>query len=210
MTKARKKLAETPRPDRDQTWDDRGFGTPVIYLRSERALVSPPAPAAAATGWPWRRSRVLAGMCKGYVLRTQLPPRCKVCREPFTVCPNCDGLVVPKPGWECRDCDYAFANPVPDASQPEQGRPAETPGARPRLGCRQVRQRSSHPQPLPSPAGQDVEHDDLRGSDFDPTRSHSGHPTRSVGRPWRSGPRRSDSPGPPDRREPGRLGAQWS
>ncbi len=170
MTKARKKLGETPRPDRDQTWDDRGFGTPVIYLRSERALVSAPAPS---------RSQVVGvekegcpnGHCNAYVLRGQQPLRCKVCREPFTVCPKCNGLVVPKPGWECRDCTYTFKDPVPDTPQPERGRPGESSGARPRPG---LPGGSSAPEPVkqPSfPSGEEAEPDDRRSSDFDPIRS---------------------------------------
>ena len=170
MTKARKKLGETPRHDRSETWDDRGFGTPVIYLRSERALVSAPAPvrSQAVTN---EKEGCPNGNCKAYVLRGQQPQRCKVCREPFAICPKCNGLVVPKPGWECRDCTYTFANTVPDAPQSDQGRPGEGSGARPRPGMPTSPSAAEPVSQLSVPSGQEGEPDDRRSSDFDPIRS---------------------------------------
>ena len=180
MTKARKKLGETTRPDRDQTWDDRGFGTPVIYLRSERALVSPPArrrsPQAVAEKEPCPN-----GNCKAYVLRGQQPPRCKVCREPFSVCPACaTGLVVPKPGWECRDCPYVFPDPSSEVSHPEPGRMDEGSACAPDGVPRQVRGPPRPSKQRGSAAGGGDELDDRRGSDFDPARGHPGAPPSSL------------------------------
>lgn len=209
MTQARKKLATTPRPSHEESWDDPLFGTPVIYLRSERALVSRRPP---------RRSRQEAaekepcpnGLCPGYILRTQQPQHCKVCREPFAVCPKCNGVVVPKPGWECRDCDYAFSDPVPDAPSPGQRTPAEIPGAGPRAGLQPA---SSAPErslkPQPSSASQDAARDELQSSDFDPTGVYSGG-ARLPPRTDHSGPDfATDSLGPPDDEGPeGQV--QWS
>ena len=124
MTKARKKLGETPRNNRSQTWDDRGFGTPVIYLRTERALVSPPVPSR-STMVAVEKEPCPNPRCNAFVIRGKSQPaQCKVCREPFTICPACPtGLVVPKPGWDCGnpDCTYVFGGPLTYALEPGEG-----------------------------------------------------------------------------------------
>lgn len=157
---ARAEFAQTPLRGRQQSWDSRGFGTPVIYLRREEALISRPArqqlpdtaiPVHGVTaGIPvttTQKEPCPNPICaNGWVLRTSSPPTCRRCQEPFSVCPQCSGgLVVPKPRYQCRDCDYVFSAPTPAvlAGGPLSGRTrtVESPGS-PREG--------SPGQPIPS------------------------------------------------------------
>jgi hypothetical protein len=127
---ARKEFAETPLRGRQQSWDSRGFGTPVSYLRREEALIARPrlgkqqsqvektyglditTGTRSAVSEPCPNSR-----CGGFVLRSSQPPKCRVCQEPFSVCPRCQGLVVPKPGYQCRDCPYVFQAVGPEVAE---------------------------------------------------------------------------------------------
>jgi hypothetical protein len=110
---ARKDFAETPAAGR-QAWDDRSFGTPVIYLRRDDPLVK--APAHSDQSGPKQGSEPLVLLekepcpnpeCRAFVIRSARPPECRKCRYPFAPCPgDRSHLIVPKPGFECQLCDY--------------------------------------------------------------------------------------------------------
>ena len=121
VTVARVQLATRPAGGR-QYWDDRGFGTPVIYLRREEPIVrrrltpsripeSPPAAGAGSVKEPCPNPR-----CPdGFVLRTAKPDSafCRVCKRPFRECPRpeCRGLIVPVEGFGCTECTYEWPGP---------------------------------------------------------------------------------------------------
>jgi hypothetical protein len=104
---ARKFFAETPLRGNQQSWDSRGWGTPVIYLRSEEALV---APQARPADEPERCPN--PGCPGGWVRRSASPQQCRACGYPFIECPACsgkqNGLIVPKAGFMCPKCEYLF------------------------------------------------------------------------------------------------------
>jgi hypothetical protein len=122
---ARRKLGSAPTGGNRQSWNDRGFGTPVIYLRDERPLFQPPA---VPHDEPADRQQVEEDLptkspcpnpdCRGYVIRGRPPCRKRDCGEWFEECPdpNCSGLVVPRPGYFCTgrpDHEYVAAGGKP-------------------------------------------------------------------------------------------------
>jgi hypothetical protein len=112
VTYARRELGLAPGR---QAWNDRSFGTPIIYLRNETPLV------AGLAQEPGRRQEPLVKelcpnpTCVGRVIRDRSP--CRLCRKPFEPCPRegCGGLVMALPGAQCSECDYE----QPGASEPE-------------------------------------------------------------------------------------------
>ncbi len=106
-----------------QAWDDRRFGTPVVYLRRGEPLLSAPAHVGRKrdTGQeqraqPTGKEPCPNPYCDAPVLRTSKHKVCRVCLEPFVECPAVDcggvGLVVSKPGKMCNNCEYV----VPSAA----------------------------------------------------------------------------------------------
>jgi CHAT domain len=145
---ARRELGEISTRGR-QAWDDRSFGTPVIYLRSadpffrrsgsERgrpAAVQPPVqPLAGKEDCP-------NPLCKGYVHRDR--PPCRACRSYFVPCPRplCKGLVVSAPGSWCSECDYRVEEsrrPRDVSDQPSTWQAAPVQGDTADLGSDQSR-----------------------------------------------------------------------
>ncbi|WP_157996314.1 CHAT domain-containing protein [Kribbella sp. VKM Ac-2569] len=125
---ARMQFAETPLRASQQSWDNRGWGTPVIFLRSEDPLVQPP-PTLERAKEPCPNP----SCPDGWVIRAASLKKCRRCQYPFVECPACpNGLVVPKSGFECSECDYIFESAktvgpadAPDAVHGRRRRPAE-------------------------------------------------------------------------------------
>jgi hypothetical protein len=121
---ARKDFAETP-PAGRQAWDDRSFGTPVIYLRREDPLVKARAHSDQSGSKQANEPLPLLEKepcpnpeCRAFVIRSAQPPECRICRYPFAPCPSGRShLIVPKPGFGCQLCDYVVPH----------GRSIETP-----------------------------------------------------------------------------------
>lgn len=111
-----------------QSWDSRGFGTPVSYLRREEPLINrppendrPPPPAVTVPPPQSVGAAVLLpcpnGRCPdGKVLPNARVPRCRVCSKPYAQCPSCEFLIVTLPGYQCLNCDYTFGDPSPAAA----------------------------------------------------------------------------------------------
>jgi len=106
----RKVMRSIREEDQDQSvWDDRGFGTPVIYLQGKGPVISPREKAGPSTKVPCPYP-----LCRGLVL----PGRkfCSLCHQKFAVCPTCKGIITPGFCDECGD--------VGTASSPAVGAPA--------------------------------------------------------------------------------------
>jgi hypothetical protein len=113
VTYARRELGLAPGR---QAWNDRSFGTPVIYVCNETPLV------AVLAEDPGHEPRITSTkelcpnpMCEGRVIRGRSP--CRACKKPFEPCPQagCGGLVMALAGAPCSECDYER----PGAPEPE-------------------------------------------------------------------------------------------
>ena len=90
-------------------WNDRGFGTPVIYLQSKGAVISPRPREAAGNNKGGEEGSVRTkepcpyADCKdGLVVRGR--GFCGKCRRQITVCPKCDSIMAI--GF-CDNCGYS-------------------------------------------------------------------------------------------------------
>jgi hypothetical protein len=143
---ARRKLGSAPEGPGRQSWNDRGFGTPVIYLRDERPLFRPPpAPAVQpavpppAQPGPRRKTNCPNTRCDGLVIPGRPPCKEMGCGVWFEDCPDpsCDAVVVPKAGQICTGTpghEYVAAGGVPSrqgavAAAGETSSRAATPAA---------------------------------------------------------------------------------
>lgn len=108
---ARRELGEISSRGR-QAWDDRSFGTPVIYLRSADPFFRSRSgrrsdPIKVRSGLaPAVREGCPNPLCNGYVYRDR--PPCRACGARFVLCPKpgCEGLVVNFPGSMCNMCEF--------------------------------------------------------------------------------------------------------
>jgi hypothetical protein len=122
---ARRKLGSAPQGTGRQSWNDRGFGTPVIYLRDERPLFRRPPPSQVEPGDQQgaepdlrRKDNCPNPRCDGLVIRGRPPCKMPSCGEWFEECPDptCSALVVPKAGYICTATpghEYVAAGGVP-------------------------------------------------------------------------------------------------
>jgi hypothetical protein len=92
---ARRKLGTAPQGAGRQSWNDRGFGTPVIYLRDERPLFkappareSQPAEPPPAEAVPPPKVNCPNPSCGGWVIRGRPPCKMPTCGEWFEECPD--------------------------------------------------------------------------------------------------------------------------
>lgn len=95
-------------PSHRGTWNDRGFGTPVIYLQSKGAVVTPRPREGTASDQGSEDSSVpskvrcpYSNCPKGLVI----PGRnfCATCHQPIILCPNCKSVTAP--GF-CDNCGW--------------------------------------------------------------------------------------------------------
>jgi hypothetical protein len=113
-----------------QEWDDRTFGTPVIYLQSEKPIIRPPL-LEGGTG-PGSTSPVQKIPCpyadclNGMII----PGRggfCSTCRRPLMLCPQCQQVMAQAEGF-CINCGYEAGRSAPPA-QAAASQPAATTAA---------------------------------------------------------------------------------
>jgi hypothetical protein len=145
---ARRKLGSAPEGPGRQSWNDRGFGTPVIYLRDERPLFHPPPPPQPQPDvqppvqpGPRRKTNCPNTRCDGLVIPGRPPCKEMGCGVWFEDCPveSCDALVVPKagqmctgtPGHEYVEAGGRPARQVAPAAASETSSRAATPAAQP-------------------------------------------------------------------------------
>jgi hypothetical protein len=141
---ARRKLGSTPEGLGRQSWNDRGFGTPVIYLRDERPLFKPPPPPQPAGQQPVQSAPPAKEpcpnpYCNALVIRGRPPCKAPSCGLYFEDCPDpsCSGLVVAQPGYLCSESghEYRAAGGVSPrhaaVAPPETSSPAPAAVARP-------------------------------------------------------------------------------
>ena len=151
VTVARRELGEISRSGY-QSWDDRVFGTPVIYLRSSDPLFRRVRGALRQTAAPAAPAPVVARekvLCPNPRCGPQVwvvpaaKGKCGVCKQPFITCPRpgCEGLVVvSEPGFSCTVCgdEYEGATTASDglarpatSRTPSDPQPSRDPGERP-------------------------------------------------------------------------------
>jgi hypothetical protein len=93
---------------RRQSWNDRGFGTPIIYVRNVGPIFRP-------GGASQHARRRCPNRCGAFVEGDS--GTCPTCRTPYVLCPvNKDGLVAMVAGGECTACEYRIGGPAPAAS----------------------------------------------------------------------------------------------
>jgi hypothetical protein len=112
VVQARYLLGSDPTPGR-QAWDERTFGTPVIYLRSEKPIIQPPPSEDEETegeetennGQPETIHRVPCPYpdCEGKVFPDR--KRCLTCRRRLMLCPGCRYVMAQEIGL-CDRCEY--------------------------------------------------------------------------------------------------------
>jgi hypothetical protein len=89
-----------------ESWGDRRFGTPVVYLQSKDPIVLAHAAAEAAVpsaDLEWFPCPYGAG-CRSQV--TKQYKRCLDCRKPLKLCPECGYVMGASPGMGCPNCPY--------------------------------------------------------------------------------------------------------
>jgi hypothetical protein len=93
---ARRELGEQPGR---LVWNDRSFGTPVIYLQTEKPVILPPPETKPTDESPGVGSGVTelkvpcpSPDCRGFVIPGQ--PRCMSCRQKIIKCPRCSVMMM--------------------------------------------------------------------------------------------------------------------
>lgn len=85
-----------------QTWDDRSFGTPVIYLQSKGHIIDPP-PSDDSQRTPTKQP-CPNGDCKGFVVFGS--KFCNTCHKRIIVCSNCNERMIAEDNPFCDNCGF--------------------------------------------------------------------------------------------------------
>ena len=91
VTAARQKLGLSVLQPGRNVWDERSFGTPVIYLRTERPIILPPVSRAEAQTVPAKEPCPNPD-CTGWVIKGRL--LCIKCKKALKTCPECGVLML--------------------------------------------------------------------------------------------------------------------
>jgi len=86
-----------------QAWDDRNFGTPVIYLQSEQPIIQPPPLEDRGTETSVKRVPCPYPDCRGEVIPSK--KFCVTCKRPLMPCPECQEVMAQRIGF-CDNCGY--------------------------------------------------------------------------------------------------------
>jgi CHAT domain-containing protein len=116
------------------SWSDRRFGTPVLYLQSEGAIVEIPPPSApeptapsAQAYDPYKRVPCPNQKCEGRPLPSE--NFCVVCGLAVMLCPECikrnEASLIEKVNGMCAKCGYSLRVRQAPGAIPVSSRPAE-------------------------------------------------------------------------------------
>ena len=78
-------------------WNDRGFGTPVVYLQGQGPLIAPRTPEAFSNEKPAADTSDQLTLCP-YDLTHMVRRKasfCAACKKPLAVCPKCNSVITP-------------------------------------------------------------------------------------------------------------------
>jgi len=110
VTAARQILGKSLlQPGRD-VWDERSFGTPVIYLQTEKPIILPPPATPAESAAVSPKEPCPNPDCTAWVIRGN--PFCVRCRKVLMPCPECGGMMLPELGICSRGHRLDAAKPM--------------------------------------------------------------------------------------------------
>jgi CHAT domain len=131
VTQARYELGRYPGRD---VWNDRSFGTPVIYLQTAKPIIlapperSPSPPVTIVAGDSIAAIPVKApcpsNLCPGYVITTR--GYCEICKREFILCPKCNMPALTDES-KCTNGHILASNPAARAVAGDRGDVPERP-----------------------------------------------------------------------------------
>lgn len=131
VTEARRQLGLTILKVGRNVWDERSFGTPVIYLQTERPVILPPPPKSATVDEsdlpretaPPRKVPCPNGKCDANVIFGR--PSCVYCGKALMICPSCRQMMMTE--FKLCDCGYRLDSATSSqqsAAKPEAFEPS--------------------------------------------------------------------------------------